>query len=435
MGIELLPWQRWLGIHALELLPDDAPRFRTVIVLVARQNGKSTFLQLLSLFFLYVRGVRLVIGTAQNLDIAEEVWQGAVDIAQEVPELALEVADVVMVNGKKTLKLRQGERYKVQAASRRGGRGLSGDLVLLDELREHQTWAGWSAVTKTTMARPSPQVLGFSSAGDQSSVVLASLREKALAAAADRTSSLGIEWSAPDGCALDDRAAWAQANPALGYRMTEEALAAALAVDPEDVFRTEVLSQWVTTLDPAIPPAVWAALVDPGAPRGTGPVFALDVAPDQSSATIAVAWRRSDGGTQVMLADHRPGVEWVVARAAELTRTWRGRLIVEGTGTAAFLLPTLEQAGATVETVTRRFFVDACAALDAAVTARSVRHGGQAELNAAVAVARWSTAGDAGQRVLSRKDPRVSPLVAATFALHAITIPAPSRGGWMVGLP
>ncbi len=51
------------------------------------------------------------------------------------------------------------------------------------------------------------------------------------------------------------------------------------------------------------------------------------------------------------------------------------------------------------------------------------------------AAARWSTSGDAGQRVLSRKDPRVSPLVAATLALHAMTIPAPIRGAWMVGLP
>ena len=40
---------------------------------------------------MYVRGAALVIGTAQNLDIAEEVWQGAVDIAQDVPELEAEI--------------------------------------------------------------------------------------------------------------------------------------------------------------------------------------------------------------------------------------------------------------------------------------------------------------------------------------------------------
>ena len=58
-----------------------------------------------------------------------------------------------------------------------------------------------------------------------------------------------------------------------------------------------------------------------------------------------------------------------------------------------------------------------------------VRHGNQPELNAAVAVARWSTSGDAGHRVLSRRDPRVSPLVAGALALRALTLPPPSSGG------
>jgi hypothetical protein len=71
--------------------------------------------------------------------------------------------------------------------------------------------------------------------------VLASLREKALQSAADRTSTLGIfEWSAPDGCDSNDPAAWAAANPALGHRMTAQAVLSALETDPEDVFRTKV---------------------------------------------------------------------------------------------------------------------------------------------------------------------------------------------------
>ncbi len=68
------------------------------------------------------------------------------------------------------------------------------------------------------------------------------------------------------------------------------------------------------------------------------------------------------------------------------------------------------------------------------MTARSVRHGDQPELNAAVAVARWSTSGDAGQRVLSRRDPRISALVAAALAVHGLSSPSPAQGGWMVGV-
>ncbi len=435
LGLELMPWQKWVLIHGLELADDGSFRFRTLLTISSRQAGKSTLLQVLALWRMYVDGAPLVLGTAQNLSLAEETWTGALQMAEGVPELAQEVAHVSRTNGDKYLRLTSGERYKVAAATRSGGRGLSSDLVLLDELREHRDWEAWSAITKTTLARPSPQVLGFSNAGDKSSVVLASLREKALASAADRNTTLGIfEWSAPDGCALDDRAAWAQANPALGHRMPEQAIASALEVDPEDVFRTEVLCQWVTTVDAAISPAVWDALADPEAGRGRELVFALDVAPDHSSASVAVTWRRPDSAAHVVLADHRQGVEWVVPRCAELLRNWGGRLIVEQTGTAAFLLPQLEQAGGKVETVTRRFYADACSTLDAAVSARSLRHGNQPELNAAVAVARWSSSGDAGQRVLSRKDPRVSRLVATALALHGLTLPPRNTGAWFVGV-
>jgi phage terminase large subunit-like protein len=72
LGVDLMPWQQWLLIHALERNPDGTPRFRTVLVLVARQNGKSTLLQVLSLYMLFVAQVTLVLGTAQDLDTAED---------------------------------------------------------------------------------------------------------------------------------------------------------------------------------------------------------------------------------------------------------------------------------------------------------------------------------------------------------------------------
>ncbi len=159
-----------------------------------------------------------------------------------------------------------------------------------------------------------------------------------------------------------------------------------------------------------------------------------DEAPKPRIVPATLARRRPDGAAHVVLADQREGVEWVVPRCADVLGAWGGRLLVEQTGTAGFLLPALEQARVTVETVSRRFYADACSTLDAAVSARSLRHGNQPELNAAVAVARWSSSGDAGQRVLSRKDPRVSPLVAAALALHGLTLPARNTGAWFVGV-
>lgn len=167
--------------------------------------------------------------------------------------------------GKREMLLDSGDRYKVIAATRKA-RGLSSDLIMMDELREQTTWDAWGAVSKTMMARPSAILFGFSNAGDVSSVVLRHLRAQAHAAlgdpdgiaksrealGGDEVESLGVfEWSAVPGCDLNDREQWAQANPSLGYGfMTEIALKSAAATDPERVFRTECLCQWVESILP-----------------------------------------------------------------------------------------------------------------------------------------------------------------------------------------
>jgi hypothetical protein len=360
LEIELLPWQRWLLIHMLELLDDNSLRFRTVIVLVARQNGKSTLSQVIALWFMYVYRVALVIGTAQDLDVAEEIWQGAVELAEESEDLAPLIERVVKVNGKKALEVdadndgRVDTRYKVKAANRRAGRGLSGDLILLDELREHQSWDAWGAITKTTIARAHALILALSNAGDATSVVLRHLRQmcirslveageidlrgeldediekvvaeyvedgidEAEAFANGNDDSVAIfEWSAPPGCNVLDRDGWAMANPSLGYTITERTLASAARTDPEWVFRTECLCQWSDgTLEGPFPPGTWDAgrwdKDDPNPPQIVGNVVAcVDMSQDRIKTYISFAGRQADGSVQVELVAERAGSAWVV---------------------------------------------------------------------------------------------------------------------------
>ncbi|CAN7241198.1 hypothetical protein LJR045_000976 [Microbacterium sp. LjRoot45] len=296
LNVVLLPWQRAALIRMLELNEDGSLRFRTVLVLVARQNGKSTLAQVLTIWLLFVWGWPLALGTAQDLDVAEALWEEVVDIVHEDEELRSLVAGVTKVNGKKSLNLTSGSKYKVKAANRRAGRGLSGNLVLLDELREHQSWDAWGAITKTTMARAEALILALSNAGDVTSRVLRYLRLMAhralgdpdgIAAAEESNSSaptsfdlesmedfdepfaddelddyddegelaledleqdedtlLILEWSAPPGCDRRDRVGWSWANPSRNYTISDRTIASAMRTDPEWVFRTEVLCQW-----------------------------------------------------------------------------------------------------------------------------------------------------------------------------------------------
>jgi hypothetical protein len=303
LGVALLPWQRWWLLHALELKPDGTFRFRTILTLVSRQNGKTWLLKVLALWAMYLGHARLVLGAAQSLDIARESWQGAVDLTQEAPELLAEVANVRYANGEQCITLTNGARYRIAAATRSAGRGLSVDLLILDELREHRTPEAWAALSKTTMARPNALTVCISNAGDDQSVVLNQLRSAALA---DADAALGLfEWSAPDGCALDDLEAWAQACPGLNHgTITEAAIRTSLATDPPAVFRTELLCQHVPSLDSAIDPSAWAACADPAGAGSLDPATArvalcLDVSPDYAHVTLYGAAVGSAGDARV----------------------------------------------------------------------------------------------------------------------------------------
>jgi hypothetical protein len=437
LGMALHPWQKWFYIHALELLPDGTPRFRTILLLVARQNGKTLLMQILALFFMYVRGVPLVIGTAQNLDIAEEVWEGTVDIAKAVPELAAEVAKVDQTNGKKALRLKGGERYKVQAANRRGGRSLSGDFVLMDELREHQNWDAWGAITKTTMARALAIILAASNAGDLSSVVLAHLRVLGHVALGNPDGlvvpegedddlddmdlddeSLGIfEWSAPPGCSRSDRDGWRQANPSLGYTTTERAIRSALRTDPDATFRTEVLCQWVTTTEPLwalFDEQAWrAGAVPPG--RYDGPfTYAVEVTPNRDGCSVAAAGTYGDRVGVEVLHSGTYDEDEVLARLVKVAATAKG-IVIDPNGPAKTLIrPLFELHNIETLPVSSQEFASACESFYDAHRSDLAHLEVDPALDAAVAAARSKRRGDGF--VFDRSGRDVTPLTAAALA-------------------
>ena len=98
------------------------------------------------------------------------------------------------------------------------------------------------------MAAKNPQVWIYSSAGDQHSVILNKLRERALASATTNDPIGWFEWSAePDAPILlpsgeMNWSAFAQANPSLGITIHPDNLKAVIN-DPPDIVRTEVLAQ------------------------------------------------------------------------------------------------------------------------------------------------------------------------------------------------
>ena len=170
----LYPWQKWALIHMLEIKGSLHTRwsfrYRTILVLVSRQNGKTVLSEVIASFFLNVLEVDAIFGTSLSLDKAEEVWEAVVQDQETVPELSDQLQKVWRTNGSKKLVLTGLRSYKVGAPTRRAGRGDSNDLVMIDEIREHRDWETWAAAVASTNAKPNGLVVCFSNAGDPDSI-------------------------------------------------------------------------------------------------------------------------------------------------------------------------------------------------------------------------------------------------------------------------
>ena len=327
----LYPWQEWALIHAFEIVGELGGnwlfRFRTIMFLISRQNGKTVLSEVIASFFLNVLCVSSVFGTSLSLDKAEEVWEAVVQDQQTIPELSEELDRVGRTNGSKKLVLTGLRQYKVRAPTRRAGRGDSNDLVMLDEIREQRDWETWSASVASTNAKPNGMVVCFSNAGDHDSIVLRELRSKAIALISGTGSAVDLggdvdaatlglfEWSAEEGAATDDIEALAQANPALGYGyLTERALMSNRSTFPEAKFRSECMCQQVETILPApFPDGAWNECLDMQssiAPESEL-YYGIDLSADRRWVSVAVCGKREDGNYHIEVVARRVGTAWV----------------------------------------------------------------------------------------------------------------------------
>lgn len=394
LGVDLYPWQRWLLIHALELLEDGTYRFRRVIVLVARQQGKTTLASVLAAWWLFVDSARhpdrvpplkfKVVGVAQNLDIAREPW-GLVKLwcdpkpeTAEEAELAIEAlqdatAKVSDTNGKESIIARSRAHYEIRAA--KNARGKPAARVLMDEMREQKDWVAWNAVSQTTKSFWSGMLIGLSNAGDASAVVLRQQRDAALADitewesyveagiasaedfANNRDMSLGLfEWSAPEGCEKDDVDGILQANPSIGHgSMTVASALADIRGMTDAGYRTEVLCQWVTSrVESFIDVKDWKDLHVPiesvRIRKGARTVWGVDASADRSMSWVSSAVLTEDGRPFVTVRVKRAGMMWVPEYLKQLAaESGHREVVLQGRGCPAveFIKP-LEEAGLTV---------------------------------------------------------------------------------------
>jgi hypothetical protein len=374
LHMRLFPWQEWLLKHALELNPDATYRWRVVVVEVARQSGKTMVLIVLALWHMYALKSRTVIGTAQDLSNAEKVWKEAVSLAQADEELAEMIpADGIYLGHPKQFQIIHNElgreltsEYRIAAATRRGGRGFSGDLILMDELREHQSWDSWAAVTNTMNARPRAQCWAFSNAPDAFGVVLRYLRALAhrelgwpdgdedvqgeilgeIAALPEFEDMPEVEfdtgffeWSMPPGLPRNDPEGLMQANPSCNHTevtencITYRALISGLRTSPAHIAEAEICCRETTLgVGGPFPEGSWETTRDETAKPGVGAKICVcvEVSNRREQTYVTRAGLTTDGVAVVGVAQDRAGTDWVVDYLKEQRKTYTAVVVRSG---------------------------------------------------------------------------------------------------------
>ena len=301
LGIVLMPWQK-VALRYINATRESKGRGKTTAPstqwlyrescnVVARQNGKTTLL--LPLIYSRLMAGRKILHTAQNRIVPRETFLQLAVALNGHPD----VVDIRFANGQESIRMASGAKYTL-VAPRPGVRGHAVDDVILDEVREYQSFDLIAAIKPTMTASANPQLIYLSNAGDDESLVLNDLRRRA-----DTDPRLAyLEWSADPERDLDDEEGWREANPALGITIDIDTLRDERRSLPAAVFETEHLCRWVTTMQPRVVAIdAWDACHGPLAPP-TRPVMAVSMDGSGTRASAVVAWAQEDGTVGMRVA-------------------------------------------------------------------------------------------------------------------------------------
>lgn len=301
-GPPLLPWQRFVVWRGFET--QGGRLWRHVSFLVSRQQGKTFLMQRVMLARLQLAekfggaGSALLnthpdVGQAVELleTLARDSGSGYLRARANGADWWIDAEDV---RGMGT-----GRVWRARAQTRGAITGQGGiGMVFVDEVQD----ARQPVIDRTVRpilsgARVVNPQAWFAGTGERDgSEVLRGLRHAGLS---DDPDTLWLEWSAPPGCATDDRAAWRWASPDWSNARAES-LAADLRQMPEAEFRSEYLVQHDARVTLWLPR--W--LVDACARPQVTPaplVAAVEVGLDQSLWSAAVS-----DGTEVLTLIGRP---------------------------------------------------------------------------------------------------------------------------------
>lgn len=244
--LKLRGWQREIIDGAF------ADGVRSALVSLPRANGKTALAAALAVAELFAGPP-----SAEVLVVASDQRQAgiALNMARRMIELNPELAGRAHIYKDKIVVPQNDATMIALPADPAALHGWDASLLIVDELHV-VTEAVWEAVTSASGKRPESLTLAISTPSTSVDSMMWRLVEHGREGT-DPAFFLK-EFGAPDGCATDDREAWAIANPALGDFLAADGMEAARRTLREPVFRQLRLGQWVKGSEAWLPFGAWA---------------------------------------------------------------------------------------------------------------------------------------------------------------------------------
>jgi len=327
--------------------------------------------------------------------------------------------------------MENGSRYlPVTPSSRKAGRSLSIDLAVIDEAHAHEDMGVVSAIQPAMAARQHAQIWILSNAGDSRSGLWRHYTDVGRLEVTNPASTMAWFEYAPDNpeaAEQYDRAAWAAANPSMGYPggVLESALSdGALTMDHSTFFR-EHLNCWMDAdVLIGIDGVTWAACRRDDIVPEHRLAFGLDFTPERDRGALAVCGVHELGGEQITpveLIECGSDLERIVQRAAEVANRYDALIVLDRGNPAASAVPALERltddgmAGHKVRLIPLTDLVRACGDFHDAAFAARLSHRGDYRLSDAVLAATKRRVGESWAWA-RRGGADISPLMACTLA-------------------
>lgn len=425
----LLPWQRYVADVAGELGPDGLRRYRTVVLKMPRQQGKSWLLDAHLMAAVHRPGRRTAVYVAQDGNMARRRVVDELGRAKlaNVPVL---VGQYRMLRGNNGGIIEFGDLSTIRAlaSNDKAGHGLTVDDVVIDEAFNFKTLEIINQLQPTTITRPDPQMWIVSTPGNGDDALMLHYEEVAATAVHDPDTTVAVfDWSATPDDDRTDPAVWRRVMPSLDITITEDRVTDLLRTTPPAEFDRAYLARRPTSATvAALDLAGWNECrnLAPAkiAPAG-GVTIGLEVDVDRTRAVIAVAC--GIGPRVGVVVNCQPGTRWVRDAVRELVHragitvvdVWADRR--SGLGG---VIDELAHIGVTVHEVTVGDIASAAGTMYdlTAGTTAGIVHDQQPELDGAVIGSRRRALGDGGwtfSKLESEGD--VAPLAAATLAVAA----------------